>query len=590
MLSFDVRDYGASPSASGEVNTAAWTAAFAAASAAGRGEVVCDVPGTYSWARTDGQNYCVRIPADNLTATFGPGVTIQKADGQESDATGGCSLLRFDDRRNLSINARFATFAGNTAGQPGYTTAMGEQGTRYGQSRASQLIYGTGTATGGGSHNVKIEVGRITDCFSNGVYVTDDNQTIGTNTGINLWVGQQDLCGECVQFQGVSWFGIEVVRSVPSYGITVGDAGAEASHCSDGRIRIHSCVASPAFTDGAFGGGAVVDAYASKRVVVEVGYAKGTVQGVTCQTNFSASEKVCDDITIRGGTFENVLETVAIPAAGLTRIEGVRSINCGVGIGVAETPAIGHAVYVTDSVLSAGQPVIVTVTGACLDLSNTRLLRKNTVQGNTGFTFLSSGTFKMSGGCIDGFVHAFGAYGPGVTPTGSAHCVDVSGCDNRSAESGGGSVAALVFKDMPKYTSESGAGLLMIDCKAAGQGNGFPSPSIDRGVVHSPDASFAGRELLTFAGQMAFKDRAYADFSGDAHWDFLSRPLGGSYATRMRMRANDGAISFPTGHVVPTLGAYTDAEASGLRDGTLLLGSDHGGVVCVMVDGVVTVV
>ncbi len=264
--------------------------------------------------------YCLTPtdPTKRYGLILAPGVNLQLAASQLSDGSA-VSVIRVADHTGggyigWPLGGRGGKITGNTANQPAWTTASGEGGTRYTQADGSAGIRGADTI-GNGSRDWTADNLELSDFFAHPMV------WVGDPTGRTYNAGSYDIharriyikdVGEGIHFSSIQNCSMLDIEDVWKTNIRVGD-GCELSHCTDFTVR--NLYAHTWDGNTMTGGGASVDAYASRRGVISGIRALEVGQGVTLQSAFGFIDTdYCDDITVSDCVFRRISSQTIMPA------------------------------------------------------------------------------------------------------------------------------------------------------------------------------------------------------------------------------------------------------------------------------------
>lgn len=221
---------GAAPGASGATNTTAIQTTLDIVGVLGGGTVTITTPGTYNLNAqgtnpyVGGHKYCLDFKYDNVEFYLGPGVVLQLANGQQTNAGGPVDMLVFRGRSNLTFSG-FGTITGNTAGQTGWSGG-------YTQVTSGIIISGYGTVGSGGNDHVIVQDLNLIDHFSNPVNI---DGTAVRNSNIYYLRLRGSECGEGPQVINTDGVWIDKCFYESPTHVTVGD-GIEVSGCTNYHI------------------------------------------------------------------------------------------------------------------------------------------------------------------------------------------------------------------------------------------------------------------------------------------------------------------------------------------------------------------
>jgi len=279
-------------------------------------------PGTYKLTCTgSGDTRCCLTPGDptiRYELWLGPGVELKLAGSQVTDVLNVGPLIRISNHSGggyigwpygaPTVRAQGGRLWGNTANQPGWTSASGQDGSRYGQARQHMGIYGRDTIAGGGSHNWVIDNIEISDFFGNAMFWMADADdglhppTIASTSNVHWTRIKTDRVGEGLLWSGLYRSSMRHCTAIARSGISIGDfhepATSTEGYCED----LEAVVADG---NGTYSiGGAVCDVYGSASIVVKNLYGRGVNCLLQCHGNLSVGQPtelecgtvVCDGI------------------------------------------------------------------------------------------------------------------------------------------------------------------------------------------------------------------------------------------------------------------------------------------------------
>ena len=252
---------------------------------------------------------CVDLK-NNIRLVIGQGVVLRKANGAQTDATGGVSVVYGDTLSNVWIGGG-GRIEGNTAGQTGWTLGYSQAGV-YG---SGIFIAQSNSNLGRTNSNISIEGLSITDLFSTaceliGIELLSINNLYWSATGEGLEIQRSSS----VTANAISALGT---------GVEVGD-GFETAGCSN--IFVSNLFISN------WGAGTAIDLYATKTATVT----NFSIIGTRAQGGISAGAagtEISENILFSNGYIKG-LANGALIEDGDIKYSSIVFDSCAIGVQV----------------------------------------------------------------------------------------------------------------------------------------------------------------------------------------------------------------------------------------------------------------